>query len=732
MAIKEELIISARAETSKAEEGLRKIADEAEKLAGAQDDLANSTKGVAGETDKAAAATDAAAKAMAESATKVETMAAEIERLKQQMKDAASETKKQTQATDDAGDKFTEAAGKARKLSDQLREVADEADIAAGNLITKFGGAGAIKSIAMVGSVFAGVKAGVEMFNESAEKMFRGFGEDGQKVWDNVERSLFKIQGAFAETLLGTDDMYQAGAKMKIAYEGVYAIWSALIAPLGWIKDALAAVIPFEELYADEISSATEALKRKTAMEKGGIDPVLQRAEADRKATEALAKLYEVINPYLLTKQQMIEKERSHKIAIIETERAEVAAQLNRAIAAAASVQAAKERAAVTAGVMAELRAEAVEVSKMPGRYAGVEREFDAILRRDEASGEIYRRITDRMIVLNTKVKASINSDWSIAPAMRQALVDADRAIEIAKAKNVSESMGDLMFGDGSEARATTAGTRLGTRLREGVTTAMADGGIDTEGKGNPDTNMISAMLGIAADVEGPISRLFQKIWNEAEEQIALVPRASFMDKLNIPTITETTIDFRVINLEKFVTDGEKAQGIITKVVDSFEDLKKTATDIALSQLSKAPTEIAKAWGAAKGSGEDAASAIGEAATRLIADMASEWGSFFVKQGIAMWFTNPVVGAGLIAAGIGLSALAGYVGAEPAPTSGTDETEAESISSSAVTSQGMGQQSFGYFEGGRSPVTIVTNDAASIRVMQHRLSFVAARGGSGV
>ena len=715
MAIKEELIISARAETSKAEEGLRKIADEAEKLAGAQDQLADSTKGVAGETDKAAAATDAAAKAMAESAAKVETMAAEIERLKQQMKDAESETRKQSKATDDAGDKFTEAAGKARKLSDQLREVADEADVAAGNLISKFGGAGAIKSIAMVGAVF--------------EKMFRGFGEDGQKVWDNVERSLFKIKGAFAETLLGTDDMYEAGAKMKVAYEGVYAIWSALIAPLGWIKDALAAVIPFEQLYADEIDSATGALKRKTAMEKAGIDPVLQRADADRKSAEALSALYDVINPYLLTKQQMIEKERAHRVAIIETKQAEIELDLSRVLAAAASVRADAEREAIRKDVLANIRARAEdEYAFADNAQALIQREMD----KAEESGEVYRKVTDKMIVRAAAIKSEISGDWSIAPALRIALLDADKAISVAKAKNASESMGDLMFGSDSEGRATTAGTRLGTRLREGVTAAMADGGIDTEGKGNPDTNMISAILGIASDVEGPISRLFQKIWDDADEQIALVPRASFMDKLNIPTITETTIDFRVANLEKFVSDGEKAQGIISEVVDSFAELKKTASDIALNQLGKVPTQLAKAWGAAKGSGEDAASALGEAATQLISDMASEWGSFFVKQGIAMWFTNPVVGTGLIAAGIALSALAGYVGAEPAPSSGTDETEAESISNTAVTSQGMGQQSFGYFEGGRSQVTIVTNDAASIRTMQNRLSFVAARGGSGV
>ena len=60
----------------------------------------------------------------------------------------------------------------AKKLSDQLREVADDADKAAGELITKLGGPGAIKAIAGVGIAFGAVKTGVETFIDSSERMF--------------------------------------------------------------------------------------------------------------------------------------------------------------------------------------------------------------------------------------------------------------------------------------------------------------------------------------------------------------------------------------------------------------------------------------------------------------------------------------------------------------------------------------------------------------------------------
>ena len=54
-----------------------------------------------------------------------------------------------------AGMKDLGAQGK--KLTDQLKDVADQADIAAGNLVNALGGPGAIKAIGGVGIAFAGV-----------------------------------------------------------------------------------------------------------------------------------------------------------------------------------------------------------------------------------------------------------------------------------------------------------------------------------------------------------------------------------------------------------------------------------------------------------------------------------------------------------------------------------------------------------------------------------------------
>lgn len=125
----------------------------------------------------------------------------------------------------------------AKKLSDQLREVADDADKAAGELITKLGGPGAIKAIAGVGIAFGAVKTGVETFIDSSERMFQSYGDEGRKMWDKVEESLRGVNGAFAEVSLGSGDLADKAARLQTMGEGVKSIWSSMLSPLGSLLD---------------------------------------------------------------------------------------------------------------------------------------------------------------------------------------------------------------------------------------------------------------------------------------------------------------------------------------------------------------------------------------------------------------------------------------------------------------------------------------------------------------
>jgi hypothetical protein len=107
----------------------------------------------------------------------------------------------------------------ARKLSEQLKEVGDDADKAAGDLMQKLGGPGAVKAIAGIGIAMGAAKAGVDMFLDSSEKLFRSYGDQGQVIWDDLEKSLFNIQGAFAKAALQTDDMYVAAGRLYALLE---------------------------------------------------------------------------------------------------------------------------------------------------------------------------------------------------------------------------------------------------------------------------------------------------------------------------------------------------------------------------------------------------------------------------------------------------------------------------------------------------------------------------------
>lgn len=120
-----------------------------------------------------------------------------------------------------------EAEGK--KLSDQLREVTDSADKAAGALVQKIGGPKAITAIAGAGAAFGAAKMGVDFFLNSVEKLFKSMGDEGMKVWDGVEKALDSITGAFAKAVIGGGSAEDMGKKLITVFSGIAKVVEALV-----------------------------------------------------------------------------------------------------------------------------------------------------------------------------------------------------------------------------------------------------------------------------------------------------------------------------------------------------------------------------------------------------------------------------------------------------------------------------------------------------------------------
>lgn len=222
-----------------------------------------------------------------------------------------------------------------KKLTDQLKDVADQADVAAGNLVNALGGPGAIKAIGGVGIAFAGVKAGVDAFMDSAENMFRAMGDDGQAVWDQVEKSLFAIKGSFAEAVLGSDDMYEAGGRLQAMFEVVKDAIDAVFDLLKPLTVAMTGLLELTTDYGDKAKVAADKLRQQadaqTKVKESG-DLAATSINTLREKMMALRGETENLRDIQLASYQMDAKMTAQRI--LETERVQDEAEAKGAVAA--------------------------------------------------------------------------------------------------------------------------------------------------------------------------------------------------------------------------------------------------------------------------------------------------------------------------------------------------------------------------------------------------------------
>jgi hypothetical protein len=126
-----------------------------------------------------------------------------------------------------------------KKLTDQLRDVADQADVAAGALVNKIGGATAIKAIAGIGGAFVVAEGALGAFSASMSAFAATQGAAGQQAMADLDDALNELQGQLFTAVMGTDDMGAAMDTVVTAIKAATLVVQALLAPIGMLATGI-------------------------------------------------------------------------------------------------------------------------------------------------------------------------------------------------------------------------------------------------------------------------------------------------------------------------------------------------------------------------------------------------------------------------------------------------------------------------------------------------------------
>ena len=132
----------------------------------------------------------------------------------------------------DAKGAMQKLEGEGRKLTDQLRDVADEADKAAGSLVNKIGGGTAIKAIAGVTAGFAAAQTALGAFSGSMQAFYSTQGEKGAKAMQDIDTALSKMQGQLFTAVMGTDNLEEATQTLMSAISFLTDVVNIALAPI--------------------------------------------------------------------------------------------------------------------------------------------------------------------------------------------------------------------------------------------------------------------------------------------------------------------------------------------------------------------------------------------------------------------------------------------------------------------------------------------------------------------
>ena len=279
---------------------------------------------------------------------------------------------------DDAKGAMTKMDKEARKLSDQIRDVADEADKAAGALVNKIGGPTAVKAIAGIGAAFAGAQIALGALSASMSSFYSTQGKEGADAMAKVDTAISTLSGSLFEAATG-------GASAKESAD-------LLVGGLTSLKTAVDVILfPFGQLVKLITQAATDGNEAAKASKQMAIAEAEFNAQLNASATnmannaDAVGEVHKQYLAIFGTKKEMAIFDAQEDIRRLVAVRRELEANATKLKMAqdvmagdrGAAVQAQKERTKYIADTLKEY----------PNiRQATIEGMADAFIKSDEGA----------------------------------------------------------------------------------------------------------------------------------------------------------------------------------------------------------------------------------------------------------------------------------------------------------------------------------------------------------
>lgn len=254
--------------------------------------------------------------ALKASAQAMKTVEAETAAMGSQFQQATAEIGKTADALNNKLSGGKSAAGltsikaESGKLSDMLKQVAKDADLAAGGIVNGMGGVSAIKAAGAIGLGITSVTTALTGFNNMAVAAFQRYGDEGNAAASKVSTAFDELMGVFTDAVVGQSNVTQAGDMLAGAWKNVKDAATFALAPIKLLSEAFFALTGTTDSNTgaiDDNAAALRALQKvqnKTADETKKVEG--QIASATRLADERLGRTIKIRREdYEATTKQM-------------------------------------------------------------------------------------------------------------------------------------------------------------------------------------------------------------------------------------------------------------------------------------------------------------------------------------------------------------------------------------------------------------------------------------------